>query len=205
MQRGTTMDHIKTGKQIKHFRTKMNLTQKQLAELLHVSDKAVSKWECGNGCPDLSMFPALAEIFGTDIQVLLTGALDQNEKENGNMKKLHFYVCKDCGNIITATSDAAVTCCGNKLHASIPRQAEEREMLTVQDTDGEWYITTGHAMTKTHYISFVAYVNDSTVMLFKQYPEWGVHINLPMYRSGKLVWYCSQCGLLWQKISPKRG
>gem|GEM_PF-4809342 len=45
------MDQIKTGKLIRKLRTDMELTQKQLAERLHVSDKTVSKWETGNGCP----------------------------------------------------------------------------------------------------------------------------------------------------------
>ena len=66
------MDQIKTGKLIRKLRTDMGLTQKQLAERLHVSDKAVSKWETGNGCPDLSLLSALSEVFGADIEVLLT-------------------------------------------------------------------------------------------------------------------------------------
>ena len=52
------MDQIKTGKLIRKLRTDMGLTQKQLAERLHVSDKAVSKWGTGNGCPDLSLLSA---------------------------------------------------------------------------------------------------------------------------------------------------
>ncbi|MBR2732532.1 MAG: helix-turn-helix transcriptional regulator, partial [Clostridia bacterium] len=48
------MDPIKTGALIRQFRTQLHLTQKELAERLHVSDKAVSKWERGNGCPDIS-------------------------------------------------------------------------------------------------------------------------------------------------------
>lgn len=198
------MDHIKTGKLIKQFRTKLGLTQKQLAERINVSDKAVSKWECGNGCPDLSLLTALSEVYGTDIQVLLTGEINKNEMEKGDMKKLIFYVCEECGNIITATSDAAVTCCGNKLSAHEPRQAKENELLDLQDIGGEWYITTDHEMTKEHYISFVAYQSDSSVMIFKQYPEWGVNVTLPMYRSGRLVWYCNKCGLMYQDILPTR-
>jgi len=55
-------------------------------------------------------------------------------------------------------------------------------------------------MTKEDYISFVAYVSDSCVMLFRQYPEWNVQFNLPLYRTGKLVWYCTKRGLLYQDI-----
>ncbi len=194
------MDQIMTGKLIRQFRTKLGLTQKQLAERINVSDKAVSKWERGCGAPDLSLIGALAEVFGTDTGVLLSGTIDKNESEKGNMKKLKFYVCRDCGNIITATSEAAVTCCGSRLSPMEPRKAEESERLTVENTGGELYITSGHEMTKEHYISFVAYLSDSTVMLFKQYPEWAMQARLPVFRSGRLVWYCTGCGLLWQPL-----
>lgn len=102
------MDQVKTGELIKRFRTKLGMTQKQLADRINVSDKAVSKWECGNGCPDISLLAELAEVFNTDIQVLLSGDIDKNESERGNMKNLKFYVCRECGNIITSTSEAAV-------------------------------------------------------------------------------------------------
>ena len=194
------MDQIKTGELIKQLRTQLGLTQKQLAQRINVSDKAVSKWECGNGCPDVSLLGELAEVLGTDIQVLLTGEIDKNESEKGDIKKLKFYICKECGNIITATGDASVTCCGSKLCALEPRKAEPSEQLDIQDIGGEWYITSNHEMTKQHYISFVAYVSDSSVMIFRQYPEWSIQIHLPMYRYGRLVWYCSRCGLVYQDL-----
>ena len=196
------MDQIKIGRLIRRLRTDMGLTQKQLAERLHVSDKAVSKWECGSGCPDLSLLLALSEVFGTDIEVLLSGGIKKNEREKGDMKNLKFYVCGDCGNIITAASEAAVTCCGKKLTVLVARQAADNEMLTVEDMGGEWYITSDHEMTKEHYISFVAYVSDSSMMMFRQYPEWGVNVYLPKYRSGRLIWYCNKCGLLYREIRP---
>ncbi len=103
------MDQIKTGALIKQLRINSGLTQKQLADNLCVSDKAVSKWECGNGCPDVSLLSELADIFGTDVQTLLSGEINKNESEKGNMQKLRFYICHNCGNIVTATSEAAVT------------------------------------------------------------------------------------------------
>ncbi|WP_295153810.1 helix-turn-helix domain-containing protein [uncultured Ruminococcus sp.] len=194
------MDQTKTGALIRSLRIKNELTQKQLAERLNVSDKAVSKWECGNGCPDISMLTELADIFGTDVRTLLTGEADIKESEVGNMKKLRFYVCGSCGNIITATSDAAVTCCGSRLTAIDPRKAEDNEKLKTEIIDGEILVTSDHEMTKEHYISFVAYQSENTFMMFKQYPEWAMQARLPLFRSGRLVWYCNDCGLLWQKI-----
>jgi transcriptional regulator with XRE-family HTH domain len=198
------MDQVKTGELIRHMRVQLGLTQKQLAERINVSDKAVSKWECGNGCPDISLLGELARVFGTEVGVLLSGEIDKNESEKGDMKKIRFYVCKDCGNIVTAASDAAVTCCGSRLYALEARKAEPGEQLCISDIGGEWYITTEHEMTKQHHISFVAYVSDNSVTIFRQYPEWSMQIHLPMYRSGRLVWYCTKCGLLYQEITPPK-
>lgn len=93
-------------------------------------------------------------LFGIDVRILLSGKIDKNESEKGNMKNLKFYVCKQCGNIIMATSEAAVTCCGGKRTALVPRRVEETEMLKVEDMGAEWFISSDHEMTKEHYISF---------------------------------------------------
>ena len=197
------MDQERTGGLIRQFRKKLGLTQKQLAERINVSDKAVSKWERGSGYPDISLLTALSEVFGTDINVLLTGELEKNETEKGNMKNLRFYVCRGCGNIIAASSEASVSCCGNRLIPLKARQAEESERLKTEDLGGEWYITSDHSMTKENYISFAAYVSDNSVMIFRQYPEWAFQLYLPMYRTGRLVWYSTDSGLLWQDIATK--
>ncbi|SFW28287.1 helix-turn-helix domain-containing protein [Ruminococcus flavefaciens] len=199
------MDQIKTGALIRQLRLDSGMTQKQLAEAICVSDKAVSKWECGNGCPDVSLLAELSAVFGTDVQTLLSGGINKNESEKGNMKKLKFYVCKECGNIITATSEAAVTCCGNKLTALEPVKAEGADMLRTEDLGGEWFISSDHEMKKEHYISFAAYVTDSSAMIFKQYPEWNLQITLPYYRSGRLVWYCTKHGFFYQDIRRDSG
>lgn len=58
------MDTVKFGKFIREMRKERGLTQKQLAELLYVSDKAVSKWENGACFPDIKVLDALAEHLG---------------------------------------------------------------------------------------------------------------------------------------------
>lgn len=194
------MDQIKTGALIRQFRLGAGLTQKQLAEKVNVSDKAVSKWECGNGAPDVSLLTALAEVFGTDVNTLLSGSKDINESEKGDMKKIRFYVCKDCGGIMTSTSEAAVSCCGNKLSPLVPKKAEGDELLKTEVIDGELFVTSEHEMTKQHYISFVAYVCDNTMMMFRQYPEWKMQARLPLVRMGRLIWYCTEHGAFYQDI-----
>ena len=65
------MDSRYTGKVIQTLRKAQGLTQKELAEKLNVTDKAVSKWERGINYPDVSMFPKIAEILGSSVPELL--------------------------------------------------------------------------------------------------------------------------------------
>lgn len=65
------MNQSYTGTKIASLRKGKNMTQKELAEQLHVTDKAVSKWERGLNYPDLSLFPELARVLDTTIADLL--------------------------------------------------------------------------------------------------------------------------------------
>ena len=67
------MDLIKIGKFIAEKRKAKNLTQLQLAEHLYVTDRAVSKWECGRSLPDSSIMLELCKILGVSVNELLTG------------------------------------------------------------------------------------------------------------------------------------
>ena len=58
------MDRTKTGALIAAARKEQNMTQKELAAALHVSDRAVSKWERGAGFPDISLLEPLADALG---------------------------------------------------------------------------------------------------------------------------------------------
>lgn len=71
------MNANQTGKLIYQLRTEKNLTQKQLAELINVSDKAVSKWERGDGCPDVSIIPILANALEVDVESIMNGTLSE--------------------------------------------------------------------------------------------------------------------------------
>lgn len=65
------MDALYTGEKISALRKGNGLTQKELAELLNVTNKAVSKWECGKNFPDLALLQPLAEALGTTVSELL--------------------------------------------------------------------------------------------------------------------------------------
>lgn len=67
------MDQIKIGKFIADMRKKQGLTQKQLAELLNVTDKTISKWETGYRLPDALLLQELSSVLKVDINELLAG------------------------------------------------------------------------------------------------------------------------------------
>ncbi|MBQ1401342.1 MAG: helix-turn-helix transcriptional regulator [Firmicutes bacterium] len=69
------MNTEKTGKLISELRREKNLTQGELAELLHVSDKAVSRWETGRGFPDINNLEAISDCLGVTVAELLKGEL----------------------------------------------------------------------------------------------------------------------------------
>ena len=194
------MDTGKIGEIIYNFRTEKKLTQKQLADAMHISDKTVSKWERGAGCPDVSLLPELCRFLGVNLEDMLSGELDKNDIVGGNMKKTVFYVCPECGNIISATAEANISCCGKKTRMLEPKKAEDEEKLKVELIDNEYYISSDHEMTKQHYITFAALLTGDSLIMKKQYPEWDLQVRIPRTAHGKLVWYCNQHGLLYQLI-----
>lgn len=196
----TYMDYEKIGGLIRSLRTQQGLTQRELAQRLTVSDKAVSKWERGQGCPDVSLLPRLAQTLGVEMEGLLAGELLENEQTGGTMKNLTFYVCPTCGNILTSALGAAVTCCGKKLSRLEAVKAPEEERLNVELIENDYFVSSSHPMTKEHYVSFVALVTGDTLILRRLYPEWDLQTRLPRIGHGKLFWYCVQHGLHYQLV-----
>ncbi len=190
------MDCNKVGKLILDLRKEKNMTQKQLADAMNISDKTISKWERAQGCPDVSLLRELSEVLGVNIEKILLGDLETNEVDGGNMKKIKFYVCPNCGDILTSTGEAEVSCCGRKLLPLVAKQADEKHKLDLEDIENDLYITFTHEMTKIHYISFIAYVTYDRVLLVKLYPEQGGEVRFPKMHGGKLYFYCNEHGLL---------
>lgn len=67
------MDQIKIGKFISSMRKEKGLTQRELADILGISDKTVSKWECGNGMPEVSLMLPLCETLSINLNELFSG------------------------------------------------------------------------------------------------------------------------------------
>ena len=195
------MDFNKIGQQIRMLRHKQNLTQKQLAQRLNITEQAVSKWERGLGCPDLSLLSSLAQHLQVPIEVLLAESQPARPKPGGSMHALSFYICPICGNRITGTQQSSsVSCCGIPLTPMPHQKPDETHALILEPVEDEWFITTSHPMTKEHYISFAALVKGDQVLMAERWPEWDFQLRIPNRGHGFLYWYCTEHGLFRQKI-----
>ena len=83
------MDQVKIGRFITEQRKQKNYTQRQLADILEISDKTVSKWECGNGFPEVSLLLPLCKELEISVNELLSGErlseVDYKQKAEENM------------------------------------------------------------------------------------------------------------------------
>jgi desulfoferrodoxin (superoxide reductase-like protein)/DNA-binding XRE family transcriptional regulator len=177
------------------------LTQKNIADYLNISNKTVSKWERGLGCPDVSLLSELSGILGVDIQKMLEGKLEPNARDNGNINKIRFYVCPVCGNVLTSSSKASIFCCGRKVEQLVPKEQLNNHKMSIEKIDIDYYISIEHEMHKSHFIYFIAFVGDDTVILKRLYPEQSADVHIPVIRRGGRIYaYCSQHGLWVQPI-----
>lgn len=82
------MDVKATGLFITELRKQKGLTQKNLAELLKVTDKAVSRWETGKGLPETSLLKPLSDILGVSVSELLSGKIIEAEQMKDQTDKI---------------------------------------------------------------------------------------------------------------------
>ncbi len=88
-ERRKSVDQVKIGRFITEQRKQKNYTQRQLADILEISDKTVSKWECGNGFPEVSLLLPLCKELEISVNELLSGErlseVDYKQKAEENM------------------------------------------------------------------------------------------------------------------------
>ena len=164
------MDRYVTGAVIRKLREKKNITQEELAEKIFVSSKAVSKWETGQGLPDITLLEPLAKALDISVIELFSGDTVTNRNRSSNIKKARFYVCPVCGNVIQATGEAVICCCGISLPPLEPEEEDLSHELQIEIVEDEYYVTVNHPMTKDHYISFLAAVSDQGIQFVKTLP-----------------------------------
>lgn len=184
-----------TGETIKLLREKKKLTQKDLASLICVSDKTISKWETGRGLPDISILVALSAALNVSVPELLTGDCAVNSNRSSNMKKTVFYVCPVCGNIVQSVGKGAFSCCGIRLPELEPEDADDSHFINRELNDGAYYVTIKHEMEKSHYISFLCYVTSDRTELVKLYPEQNASVRFQKRGHGYIYAYCNRHGL----------
>ena len=189
------MDRYVTGAVIRSLRERNHLTQDELATQIHVSGKAVSKWETGQGFPDISLLEPLAEALHISVIELLSGADVRNRNRSANMLRGCFYVCPVCGNVIRAAGEAVISCCGITLPALEAEDADGEHAIRAEAVEDEYYVTVGHPMAKDHYISFLAAASDRSVQLIKLYPEGPAEARFKIDRVKVLYAYCNRHGL----------
>lgn len=194
------MDTYVTGIAIKRLREKKGLTQTELAALLGVSDKAVSKWETAKGLPDISLIEPLAQALSVSVMELMTGEPVINKNVASNILRSRFYVCPVCHNIIRSSGEAVVSCHGITLPPLEAEDTDDEHRIIIQQVEDEQFVTVCHDMTKEHYISFVAYLTCDRVQFVKFYPEGNAETRLNFRGSGVLYLYCNKHGFMKQKL-----
>ena len=185
---------------IRALRERKALTQKQLAEKLCISDKTISKWETGKGLPDISLLEDLARVLGVSLTELMTGDLQTNENRSANLRRMGFYVCPVCGNVITAVGKGSFSCCGIPLPVQEAQPEDNAHTITVEPVEDEICVTIAHPMTKSHYISFSAWVSNDRAELVKLYPEQDITVRFKKRGHGTVYAYCNRDGLFSRRL-----
>lgn len=189
------MDKYVTGAVIRRLRNSRGMTQEALAEKLFVSSKAVSKWETGQGFPDISLIEPLARALDISVIELLSGEDIRNSNKASNMARGKFYVCPVCGNVIRTTGETVISCCGITLPALEAEPADAEHLIHAEAVEDEYFVTVDHPMKKEHYISFLAAVSDNGIQLVKLFPEGNAEARFKIDRVKQLFAYCNRHGL----------
>ena len=194
------MNHYVTGATIRRLREQKGITQAQLADTVGVTAKAVSKWETAKGLPDITLIEPLAVALGVSVAELISGNVVVNRNGAANLLRSKFYVCPLCGNVLHATGDAVISCCGITLPPLEAEETDEGHTPTIEKVEDEYFVTVPHPMTKEHFISFVAHVTMDRVQMVKFYPEGNAETRFPLRGRGYLYLYCNHHGLMKVKL-----
>ena len=194
------MDTYVTGATIKNIREKKGITQAQLAEILGISSKAVSKWETAKGLPDITLIEPLSKALGVSVMELMSGDMVENHNTSANILRSKFYACPVCGNIIHTTGDAVVSCCGISLPPLEAEDADEAHKITIERVEDEHFITVNHQMEKSHFVSFIAYLATDRIQFIKLYPEGNAEARFQLRGKGYIYIYCNKHGLMKIKV-----
>ena len=194
------MNQYVTGAVIKELREQKKMTQLQLADILGVTDKTVSKWETGKGYPDITLLEPIADAFSISVTELISGNRIKNENASANMMRSKFYVCPVCGNAIHSMGEAVIQCHGVQLLPAEAEQSDENHRILIERIEDEYYVRIEHEMTKDHYISFIAASSSDRIQMVKLYPEGNAEGRFKINGVRKIYFYCNRDGLFFADI-----
>ena len=198
------MNRYVTGATIKELRERKKLTQADLAKKLTVSDKTISKWETGKGYPDITLLEPLAQALGVSIAEMLSGNTVVNTNVSANMTQCKFSVCPVCGNVLTSTGEASISCHGVELGPLEAESPDEHHVASAERVEDELFVHIDHPMTKQHYITFIAAVSPDRVQLVKTYPESSAQTRFKIDQVSAIYFYCNKDGLFKTDRIPHR-
>ena len=194
------MNQYITGTAIKKLREQRKMTQLQLAEILGVSEKTVSKWETMRGLPDITLLEPIADAFGISVPELISGHQINNANVSANMMRSKFYICPVCGNVIHSMGEAVVHCHGIQLLPAEVEKSDEHHMIFIERVEDEYFVRIDHEMTKTHYISFITAVSSDRCQMVKLYPEGEAEARFKICGVRRICFYCNRDGLFSQDV-----
>ena len=154
----------------------------------------------GKGYPDITLLEPIADAFSVSVTELISGNTVTNSNVSSNMMRSHFFVCPVCGNIIHSMGEAVIQCHGVQLQPEEAEPTDEEHKIFVERVEDEYYVRIEHEMSKSHYISFLAYVTSDKFQLVKLYPEGNAEFRFNIRGAGYLYLYCNHHGLMKQKI-----
>jgi desulfoferrodoxin (superoxide reductase-like protein) len=79
-------------------------------------------------------------------------------------------------------------------------EIDDNHTITIENVEDEKFVTVNHPMTKTHYISFIAYVTSDKVNFVKLYPEGNAETRIQFRGRGYLYIYCNKHGLMKKRV-----
>ncbi|MGM9972155.1 MAG: helix-turn-helix domain-containing protein [Anaeroplasmataceae bacterium] len=191
------MNQYVTGSTIKELREEKKITQQELADMLYVSAKTISKWETGKGFPDVSILEDLALALNVSITELFSGERVINTNTHANMLNVRFYICPICGNVIFSIGESKIICHGIELQPLEP----EDIVLDYEIIEDEIYVNIDSKMTHDDHISFIAGVSADKVELKKLYVEGGSDARLKLSGLKYIYYYSNRNGLFRFKYS----
>lgn len=127
------MDQIKIGRFIAKMRKNQSYTQRQLADILGISDKTISKWETGSGLPEVSLMMPLCDALHINVNELLSGECltdaDYKKKAEENMMDL----VKERGKCMELSSMVSLWTCEKVLERMRCTESEKEEIIKTID------------------------------------------------------------------------